>query len=153
MQCSFHMKAHQRITVLFVRIIKMNAYFSPKMEMFCLCENWKSRDGTIMPVVCHSIKERSFEQKGGTCWWSFFDENIKTVFMAKHTHTLWWKATYLISRVSFLDNQNTRDIVNVKCTYVPVHLSALMTATNSNFFVAVSGCCHHETQKSNRMIE
>ena len=46
-QCAFHMKL-QRITVLFVRIIKMNTYFSPKMEMFCLCENWKSRDETIM---------------------------------------------------------------------------------------------------------
>ena len=62
--------------------------FHLKWKCFAFVKTENLVTGPLWPVVCHSIKERSFEQKGGTCWWSFFDENIKTVFMAKHTHTL-----------------------------------------------------------------
>ena len=88
------------------------------MPLWKLKISWRDHYGLLCVI---RLKKEVLSKKEGpsTCWWSFFDENIKTVFMAKHTHTLWWKATYLISRVSFLDNQNTRDIVNVKCTYVP----------------------------------
>ena len=108
------------------------------MPLWKLKISWRDHYGLLCVI---RLKKEVLSKKEGpsTCWWSFFDENIKTVFMAKHTHTLWWKATYLISRVSFLDNQNTRDIVNVKCTYVP------WLPLTQIFLIAVSGCCHYET--------
>ena len=116
--------------------------FHLKWKCFAFVKTENLVTGPLCLLCVIRLKKEVLSKKEGpsTCWWSFFDENIKTVFMAKHTHTLWWKATYLISRVSFLDNQNTRDIVNVKCTYVP------WLPLTQIFLIAVSGCCHYETQ-------